>query len=127
MIILSRVLVGLAGILFIGIGAGLWFNTADASNNLGLTELAAAGFGTVRADIGGFFIGGGLLQLLAATQKNRDLLWPVQLLLALAFTGRAVTLVMDGPIAAGLPSMAIELVLLALLAWCQRLWAPKGF
>ncbi len=127
MIILSRILLGLGGLLFAAVGLGLWLNTTEAAANVGLLELAAVGRGTVRADIAGFFIAGAVLQLLAAVQMNRGLLWPVQLLLALAFSGRVVTMVIDGPIAAHIPSMGIELILMLLIFWCQRLWAPKGF
>jgi len=123
MIILSRILLALGGLLFLVVGGGLWFNTIEAASDLGLLEVAALGKGTIRADIGGFFIGGAILQLLAAVQMKPGLLWPVQLLILLAFTGRCLTLVLDGPVAAGVPSMAIELILLGLIAWCKRLWA----
>ncbi len=125
MIMFSRILVGLGGLLFAAIGLGLWFNTLEAAQNVGLMELAAVGRGTVRADIAGFFLAGAILQLLAAVQLNRALLWPVQMLLALAFAGRVVTLVLDGPIAAHIPSMGVELVLMLLLFWAKRVWTPR--
>ena len=84
--------------------------------------MAAAGRGTVRADIAAFFIGGGIIQLTAAIRRRAGLLWPVQLLVLLALLGRCFTLIVDGPVAAGVPSMGVELVMLFLLFWCKRIW-----
>jgi len=55
MVVLARVGVALLGALFLVIGAGLIFNTTDAAADLGLPNMMAAGYGTVRADIAGFF------------------------------------------------------------------------
>lgn len=125
MAMLSRVLLGAMGLLFLVVGAGLWLNTGDAAANMGLVDLAAAGLGTVRADIAGFFIGGGVIQMIAAIRRDPNLLWPVQLLVLLALLGRTVTLIIDGPVAAGIPSMGIELVLLVLLLWCKKAWSTQ--
>ena len=122
MVLFTRVLVGALGLLFLAIGAGLLLNTTEAAANMGLVELAAAGRGTVRADIAGFFVGGGIIQLMAALRQDRGLLWPVQLLVLLALLGRCLTLIVDGPIAAGIASMGVEVFILLLLAWCKRIW-----
>ena len=122
MVMLSRLLVALIGLLFLVVGAGLWLNTADAAAQMGLVDLAAAGFGTVRADIGGSFIGGGIIQIIAAMRRDSGLLWPVQLLVLLALLGRTLTLVINGPVAAGVPSMGFELAILLLLVWCKSTW-----
>ena len=122
MVVLTRILLAAIGLLFLVVGAGLWFNTGEAAAKMGLVNLAAAGLGTVRADIAGFFIGGGIIQIVAAIRRDPNLLWPVQLLVLLALMGRAITLVIDGPVAAGIPSMGIELVLLVLLLWCKKVW-----
>jgi hypothetical protein len=122
MVVILRVVVGLIGALFLGIGASLIFNTADAAATMGLPNLEAAGYGTVRADIGGFFLGGGLIGVVAAFRKNATLLWPVQLLVAIALLGRLFTLSVDGPIAAGLESMGVEVAILGVLFWAKRAW-----
>lgn len=122
MVVLTRILLAAIGLLFLVVGAGLWFNTGEAAAKMGLVNLAAAGLGTVRADIAGFFIGGGIIQIVAAIRRDPNLLWPVQLLVLLALMGRAITLIIDGPVAAGIPSMGIELVLLVLLLWCKKVW-----
>lgn len=126
MMMLSRLLLGAVGLFFLLVGAGLLFNTTEAAANMGLVELAAAGRGTVRADIAGFFIGGALIQLVAAFRRDPSLLWPVQLLLLLALAGRCLTLVLDGPVAAGVPGMGVEIVILTLLIWCKRLWVREA-
>jgi hypothetical protein len=122
MVVLTRILLAAIGLLFLVVGAGLWLNTGEAAAKMGLVDLAAAGLGTVRADIAGFFIGGGIIQIVAAIRRDPNLLWPVQLLVLLALMGRAITLVIDGPVAAGIPSMGIELTLLVLLLWCKKVW-----
>lgn len=122
MVVLTRILLAAIGLLFLVVGAGLWFNTGEAAAKMGLVNLAAAGLGTVRADIAGFFIGGGIIQIVAAIRRDPNLLWPVQLLVLLALMGRAITLIIDGPVAASIPSMGIELVLLVLLLWCKKVW-----
>ena len=126
MVMLSRVLLAAMGLLFLVVGAGLWLNTGEAAANMGLVDLAAAGLGTVRADIAGFFIGGGVIQMIAAIRRDPNLLWPVQLLVLLALLGRTVTLILDGPVAAGIPSMGIELALLVLLLWCKKSWSTQS-
>ena len=126
MVMLSRVLLAAMGLMFLVVGAGLWLNTGEAAANMGLVDLAAAGLGTVRADIAGFFIGGGVIQIIAAIRRDPDLLWPVQLLVLLALLGRTVTLILDGPVAAGIPSMGIELALLVLLFWCKKSWSTQS-
>jgi len=122
MVVIARVGVALLGALFLVIGAGLIFNTTDAAADLGLPNMMAAGYGTVRADIAGFFLGGGLISVVASFRKDGSLLWPVQLLVLLALLGRVFTLVVDGPVAAGLTSMGVEVAILVLLLWAKRVW-----
>ena len=122
MVVVARVGVALLGALFLVIGAGLIFNTTDAAADLGLPNMMAAGYGTVRADIAGFFLGGGLISVVASFRKDGSLLWPVQLLVMLALLGRVFTLVVDGPVAAGLTSMGVEVAILVLLLWAKRVW-----
>jgi hypothetical protein len=122
MVIAARVGVALLGALFLVIGAGLIFNTTDAAADLGLPNMMAAGYGTVRADIAGFFLGGGLISVVASFRKDGSLLWPVQLLVLLALLGRVFTLVVDGPVAAGLTSMGVEVAILVLFLWAKRVW-----
>ena len=122
MVVVARVGVALLGALFLVIGAGLIFNTTDAAADLGLPNMMAAGYGTVRADIAGFFLGGGLISVVASFRKDGSLLWPVQLLVLLALAGRVFTLVVDGPVAAGLMSMGVEVAILVLLLWAKRVW-----
>jgi hypothetical protein len=122
MVVIARVGVALLGALFLVIGAGLIFNTTDAAADLGLPNMMAAGYGTVRADIAGFFLGGGLISVVASLRKDGSLLWPVQLLVLLALLGRVFTLAVDGPVAAGLTSMGVEVAILVLLLWAKRVW-----
>ena len=122
MVVISRVLVALIGAVFLSVGASLIFNTAEVAATMGLPNMDAAGYGTVRADIAGFFIGGGLISVVAAFRKTPSLLWPVQLLVGIALLGRIFTLLVDGPVAAGWESMGIEVAILVVLFWTKRAW-----
>jgi hypothetical protein len=51
---------------------------------------------TLRADFPGFFITGGTFALIGAVQKDGRALLVPMLLLAIALTGRCVSLVADG-------------------------------
>jgi hypothetical protein len=119
---LSRLLIGLGSLLLLLVGLGFWFDVEQSLLQMGITTTANHGLGTVRADIGGFFLGGGALGVLAALSLNRNLLWPVQLLLVVALIGRLVTLGIDGPEAAGVSSMGIEILLIAVFQWSRNIW-----
>ena len=123
---LSRILLGLGGALLLVVGTMVWFNTADALANVGLNAVAAPGWGTARADIGGFFIVCGGLGLVAAITLNPRLIWPAQVLLLAAFTGRLLTLFIDGTGAAGPVNMGIEVMLLGVMQWCRSRWPSQS-
>ena len=122
MLMLSRLLIGLGSMLLLSVGLGFWFDVEQSLLQLGVATTADHGLGTVRADIGGFFISGGALGLLAAFSLNRNLLWPVQLLLVVALIGRLITLGIDGSEAAGVASMGIEILLILLFQWSRNIW-----
>ncbi len=117
---LLRVLVGLVGVFNILIGLGFLFNPAGAAANFFLIPDGGQGMATLRADFPGFFITGGTFALIGAIrQDGRALLVPV-LLLAIAITGRTVSLVADGIGPQALPPMLAEAVMISLLLLTRR-------
>ena len=110
MIMLSRLLLAAVAALFLLIGTGLLFNATEAAAGMEVVDITAAGRGTVRADIAGFFLGGAPIQLAAVIRTDPSLLYSY---LALALAGVA-TMALDGPIAAGVVGMAVEITILLL-------------
>jgi hypothetical protein len=122
MIIISRILVGAVGLLFAFMAAGFLLNTQTEANNVGITALSIQGYATVRADIGGFFAFCGGLCLYGAATKSTRVLWPVILLVALAFAGRALSLLLSGPGEMFYVPMVAEAIIVAILYWARLLW-----
>lgn len=115
-----RLLVGAVGVFNILIGLLFLFNPAGAAANFFLIPDGSQGMATLRADFPGFFITGGGFALLGALQRDaRALLVPV-MLLAIALTGRCVSLLADGMGPAAIPPMLAEAVMIGLLLACRR-------
>ncbi|OYQ29389.1 hypothetical protein CHU93_07780 [Sandarakinorhabdus cyanobacteriorum] len=119
MTMILRVLVAAVGLFNIAIGLLFLFNPAGAAANFFLIPDGSQGMATLRADFPGFFITGGSFALIGALQKDgRALLVPV-MLLAIALTGRAVSLVADGIGPDAIPPMVAEAVMISLLLLCR--------
>jgi hypothetical protein len=121
--IVIRALVGIAGVLALVVALAFWFNPAAPAARLGIAAQEALGFATLRADMGGFFAGAGALSLAAAIRNNARLLTAPLILIALALTGRALTVVLSGYAPSMLQPMLIEAALLALLVAGRRTFA----
>lgn len=120
--LISRMLIALFALLALGIAGSLWFDTATAMAHVGLSTSTDLGIGTLRADVGGFFMASGILCLWGAATLNRNVLLPAQLLLVCALSGRLVTAFIDGAVAAGVPQMGVEVGIIALLQWARASW-----
>jgi hypothetical protein len=116
-----RIVLGLAGLLFIVIGLAFWANPATPAARFGLEAASALGTSTLRADMAAFFGVGGLLTLIAVVRSNARLLTAPLLMIAIALTGRIITVIVDGYTPDMMQPMVIEAVLLALLAAGRRL------
>lgn len=112
---LLRVLVGLVGVFNILIGLLFLFNPAGAAANFFLIPDGGQGMATLRADFPGFFITGGVFALVGAWQRDARALLVPMLLLAIALTGRSVSLVADGVGPEAIPPMVAEAVMISLL------------
>ncbi len=126
MVLVTRILIGAAGLLFVVLALGFWFNTTGSAADVGLIDLNLNGKATVRADMAGYFIVGGGIALYSAIKQNAAYLWPTLLLLAAAFVGRTLTLILDGATLESIPPMVIEAVLIALILYAQRNWNKEA-
>ena len=115
-----RVLVGVIALFNIAIGLAFLFNPAGAAANFFLIPDGGQGMATLRADFPGFFITGGTFAMIGAVQRDvRALLVPM-LLLAIAITGRCVSLVADGIGPDAIAPMVAEAVMISVLAIARR-------
>jgi len=115
-----RVLVGAVGLFNIAIGLLFLFNPAGAAANFFLIPDGSQGMATLRADFPGFFITGGSFALIGAIRQDaRALLVPV-MLLAIAITGRAVSLLADGIGPQAIAPMLAEALMISLLLLCRQ-------
>jgi len=106
--------VGLAGVVFIALGAGWWLIPETVSPNLGLVLQGGVGRSTQIGDFGAFFLTVGLCMVSGAYTTRRHWFYPPMLLLALAATGRSVAwLFHDAPLAYDM--IAVELLVVGLL------------
>jgi hypothetical protein len=113
---LARLVIGVVGALAVIVGLRIWMAPAIAAANLGLAPVGALGVASLRADVAGFFAAAGILSLAGAIRNDRRLLTAPVLLIGLALTGRLVSLILGRPTPPQIPPMAIEAVLLVVLA-----------
>lgn len=115
-----RALVGVIALFNIAIGLMFLFNPAGAAAGFFVIPDGPQGMATVRADFPGFFITGGSFALIGAVQKDgRALLVPI-MLLAIALTGRGVSLLADGAPPTAFAPMIAEAVMITVLALARR-------
>lgn len=120
---LIRGLVGVVGLLALAMALSFWIDPARPAAKLGLEAMGSLGLATIRADLGGFFGAAGALALLAAIRNRADLLLAPLVMIAIALSGRLITLLVSGPSPALIPPMVVEAVLLAILVLGRRVLA----
>ena len=117
---ISRVMVGLVGLLAVLGAVQVWVAPAAFAGRLGLSAADSLGLATLRADLGGFFGVAGALALAAALRDRRSFLVAPLIALAIALVGRLVTLAIAGYSPNMLAPIIVEAVLLAILALGRR-------
>jgi hypothetical protein len=115
MLSLMRGAIAFIGVAISLIGLGFLFLPLVFAPLFYIEPIGSQGLASIRADFGGFFIGGGVFALLGAwSQRARPLLVPM-LLLGIALFGRFVSLIVDGIGPGAIPPMVAEAVMLAIL------------
>lgn len=117
---LSRTLLALVALSFAGLGLGVWVSPERAAARFALDAVGTAGFTTVRADLGGLFLGVALLAGAAAWTRRRPFAVAAQLLLGAVALGRLVGWLATGRVGADASDLGVELGAIALLALAGR-------
>lgn len=107
--------IGIVGVGLAFIGVGFLLAPAPLAAAFYIEAIGSQGLASIRADFGGFFIGGGVFAVIGAwTRQARPLLVPL-LMLCVALFGRLLSLIFDGMGPAALPPMIAEAVMIGLL------------
>lgn len=123
MTVIVRIAVGLVAVLFLYIGAGIWFTFDATVAGLGLTnEIPALGRAAIRADFGALFFGVGGMSAMAAWRMSRTYAFGALILVSIAITGRIVSILFEGPAPGGTPPMLIEALSIGILASARHVW-----
>jgi ribonuclease Z len=111
----SRLLIGLVGLLFLLLGIGFYTFPDLLGAAFLIQPLSLQGLNSLRGDFGGVFLGMSVFCLLGAATGRRR--WPAVAItfLALIASGRLLSFALDGFSAVGLQSLIIEIVLLSIL------------
>ncbi|MEJ2089746.1 MAG: DUF4345 family protein [Gammaproteobacteria bacterium] len=116
-----RIIVVLIGLLFAFMGLNLMFNPLGGAEGMGLTPIGELGLNTLRADLGGMFLAGTVLLVLALIQRRAEWFLAVAVLMAVIAFGRVVGFVLDGnPSDATLTALGFEIVIMAVLIFAGR-------
>lgn len=106
--LILRILIGLLGVLYSVIGIGYLFQPLDIATRFFLEPVGIQGMATLRADFSAFFLTTGLFALYAAAKSRPRALVAPLFLIAIAFFGRIVSLLMDGMAPTALQPMVVE-------------------
>lgn len=117
---MSRIVVALFGLLFAALGLAFWIQPEVAASRLHIEAVGVAGLSTLRADMGGMFIGMAVLCLVGAWSKRRWMVVAAALLLAVVAIGRLLGVVATGWAQGVAPALAIEVAAIAALGLYAR-------
>ena len=87
----------IGGIAFTLIGLGFFFAPESTGPSFGLVPAGVASLAVMRADMTAFFVVGGVCMIWGAWKRNGELLLVPAALFAIAFCGRLLTVIVDGP------------------------------
>ena len=87
----------IGGIVFTLIGLGFLFQPESTGASLALLPDGIPGLAVMRADMTAFFVVGGVCMIWGAWTRNGELLLVPVALFGIAFCGRLLTVIVDGP------------------------------
>lgn len=128
MVMVSRLLVGLIGLLSAVSVIQHWFAVETLADARGIETIGAIGAANIRADIGGLFLAIAVFALIAAWKRSAFWLLATWLLPALAFLGRIVSVGLDGIGPRVIEPMIVEVFVLTILGSVYLYWKklPEG-
>ena len=125
MIIVSRILVAIIGVIaLLGVGQH-WFDLDAVATERGMQAVGDIGRANLRADVGGLFLGISGLTLFAAVRQHQGAILAAIVLLGATLIGRFVSIAIDGYNAPVSPPMIVEAALIAILLFVYRAWGKK--
>ena len=125
MVIVSRILVAIIGVIaLLGVGQH-WFDLDAVAIERGMQAVGDIGRANLRADVGGLFLGISGLTLFAAVRQHQGAILAAIVLLGATLIGRFVSIAIDGYSAPVAPPMIVEAVLIAILLFVYRAWGKK--
>jgi len=110
-----RIAIALVGLFNLAIGLGFLIDPARLGAAFFLSPNGSQGLATMRADFTAFFVTGGVFALLGAARGRTELLAVPLALLAIALSGRCVSLLADGTAPTAFPPMIAEAAMIAIL------------
>lgn len=113
---LSRIVLAISASLFSFLGIAFWAAPQEAARRFGLSASDTSGVVNLRADLGGLFLGLGVLCAVGAWTRKRGVLWSASVVLAAVLVGRALGWIAHGSAAFGAAEFAIESIAL-LASW----------
>ncbi len=116
----ARAVAALASLIFLAVGSLLWLAPELTAARFGITADGAQGLTTIRADIGGLFLGLSLLCAAASWSRRRPFFLAAAAVLAAVIAGRMISMATDGASPASLVALSVELVLAILLVVSSR-------
>lgn len=124
--LLARILVGLVAIFGIVIGIGFLFDPVRLGTDFFLSPIGVPGLAVLRADMAAFFLTSGILAAVGAWRQDPAMLIAPILLYAIAITGRAVSLAIDGGSGDSFVPMAVEAFFVGSLLFARRTFAGNA-
>ena len=125
MIIITRILVAVIGVIaLLGVGQH-WFDLDAVAAERGMQAIGDVGRANLRADVGGLFLGISGLALFAAVRQHQGAILAATVLLGATLIGRFVSIAIEGYSAAVAPPMIVEAILIAILLSVYRAWGKK--
>ncbi len=115
-----RGVVALVGLFNFALGLSFLLDPASGAQRFFLSPIGSQGLATIRADFTAFFVTGAVFALIGAWRTWRVPLLVPMILLGVAISGRALSLVLDGAASTAYPPMLVEAVMIAILAFGWR-------
>jgi len=121
-----QLMVGVLAALLLALGLNFLFNPEGGGAQFGLVADGVRGLNSLRGDLGGMFLGSGILLVMGLVRAQPVYFLAVAVVIAAIAFGRLVGLLLDGLAGNSTPEFVVELVMVAVLlyAW-RRAQAPR--
>lgn len=124
---LTRIVVSVLAVLFAAVGIEFWIVPEQAAQQFGIEAIRAGGLTSLRADMGGLFLGLAVLCAAGAWTKRRAGIFAAIVVLTAVVVGRSLGWVVDSQVEIGGRELALELfAIAALVAYARSLGSPAA-